>query len=73
MQGKIEIDERRITKIPAHFHGRIEKLYVNFTGEQVTKGQLLAEVYSPELIAAQEELLQSMKYKESNPAIVKDT
>ncbi len=71
MQGKIEIDERRIKKIPAHFHGRIEKLYVNFTGEQVTKGQLLAEVYSPELIAAQEELLQSMKYKESNPAMYK--
>jgi len=71
MQGKIEIDERRITKIPAHFHGRIEKLYVNFTGEQVAKGQLLAEVYSPELIAAQEELLQSLKYKESNPPMYK--
>lgn len=71
LQGKIEIDERQITKIPAHFHGRIEKLYVNFTGEQVAKGQLLAEVYSPELIAAQEELLQSLKYKDSNPPMYK--
>lgn len=71
LQGKIEIDERNITKIPAHFHGRIEKLYVNFTGEQVAKGQLLAEVYSPELIVAQEELLQSLKYKETNPPMYK--
>jgi len=71
LQGKVEIDERNITKIPAHFHGRIEKLYVNFTGEEVAKGQLLAEVYSPELIAAQEELLQSLKYKETNPSMYK--
>ena len=69
MQGKIEIDERSITKIPAHFHGRLEKLYVNFTGETISKGQLLADVYSPELIAAQKELLQSVKYKKSNPTM----
>lgn len=69
LQGKIEIDERKITKITAQFHGRIEKLYVNFTGEKILNGQLLAEVYSPELIAAQEELLQSLKYKKNNPAM----
>jgi Cu(I)/Ag(I) efflux system membrane fusion protein len=67
LQGKIEIDERKISQIPAHFECRIEKLYINFTGEQISKGQLLAEVYSPELIAAQEELLQALKYKEKNP------
>ncbi|MFH6983339.1 efflux RND transporter periplasmic adaptor subunit [Marinoscillum luteum] len=69
LTGKIEADERRIYEIPAHFHGRLEKLYVNFTGEYVSKGEILASVYSPDLVTAQQELLEALPYKETNPAL----
>jgi len=53
--GRIEIDERRIYLISPKFEGWLEKVYVNTTGEQVSKGQRLFDVYSPELISAQRE------------------
>lgn len=65
--GKVKPDERRIAELTARFGGRIEKLFVNFTGQNVRKGQKLATIYSPELIAAQRELLEALKYKDSNP------
>lgn len=71
MDGKVAIDERKRTKIPAHFHGRIEQLNVNFTGQEVTHGQVLASIYSPELITAQEELLQAVKTKAQFPELYK--
>ncbi|MEN8121846.1 MAG: efflux RND transporter periplasmic adaptor subunit [Bacteroidota bacterium] len=69
--GKVQADERRIAELTARFGGRIEKLYVNFTGQNVYKGQKLAIIYSPELIAAQRELLETSKFKESNPGFYK--
>ncbi|UII21358.1 efflux RND transporter periplasmic adaptor subunit [Fulvivirga ligni] len=69
LSGKIEADERNISQVSAQFKGRIEKLYVNFTGEKVKRGQVLATIYSPELITAQQELLEAAKYKDSSPAI----
>ena len=44
LSGRVEVDERRISEITAHFDGRIEKLYVNYTGLEVKKGQVLASV-----------------------------
>lgn len=55
--GLVAIDETRIAQVAAKFGGFIEHLYVDFTGQPVRRGQPLAEVYSPELVAAQEELL----------------
>jgi Cu(I)/Ag(I) efflux system membrane fusion protein len=57
--GRIDYDARRLAKITSWIDGksRIEKLYVSFMGEQVTKNEPLAELYSPELIVAQEEFL----------------
>jgi len=69
--GKVQADERRISELTARFGGRIEKLYVNFTGQNVRKGQKLATIYSPELIAAQRELLEASKFKETNPGFYK--
>lgn len=69
LNGKVQVNETLISKIPAHFHGRIEKLYVNFTGEKIKKGQLLAEVYSPELVNAQKELQLTYKDREVNPIL----
>lgn len=61
MTGRIEFDETRLARIAAYFPGRIERLHVNFTGARVRRGEPLAEVYSPELLAAQEELRQSAR------------
>ena len=69
MQGKVEPDERNIAELTARFGGRIEKLFVNFTGQNVLKGQKLATIYSPELVTAQKELLEAISYKESRPAL----
>lgn len=69
MPGKVAVDERNISIIPAHFPGRVEELFLNFTGAYVEKGDKLATVYSPELITAQRELLEAYKVKESNPRL----
>jgi membrane fusion protein, copper/silver efflux system len=69
LYGKVQADERLFQTQVAHFPGRIERLAVNFTGESVVKGQVLAEIYSPELITAQQELLETVKTKQLQPAL----
>jgi membrane fusion protein, copper/silver efflux system len=61
MVGRVDFDETRTASIAAWFPGRIERLHVNFTGTTVQRGQPLAEIYSPELLAAQEELRQTVR------------
>jgi Cu(I)/Ag(I) efflux system membrane fusion protein len=67
--GKVQADERSIQSQVSHLPGRIEKLMVNFTGERVQIGQPLAIVYSPELTTAQQELLEAVEMKQSQPEI----
>jgi len=69
LYGKVQADERLLQSQTAHIPGRIEKLFVNFTGEMVHKGQTLALIYSPELITSQQELLEAAKTKDSQPEI----
>jgi Cu(I)/Ag(I) efflux system membrane fusion protein len=69
LYGKVQADERSFQSQVAHVPGRIEKLSVNFTGESVVKGQVLAEIYSPELITAQQELLETIKTKQLQPEL----
>jgi len=71
LPGKVMADERKISELTARFAGRIEKLMVNFTGQKVKKGQLLAKIYSPDLVTAQKELFEAMKFKETNPSYYK--
>jgi len=66
--GKAQADERKIAELTARFPGRIEKLFINFTGQNVKRGQKLATIYSPELISAQKELLEALAFKNSNPS-----
>src|SRR5699024_3000713 len=54
LNGKVAVDERLTHSQPSHIPGRIEKMLVNFTGEKVNRGQVLARVYSPQLVTAQE-------------------
>ncbi|VAW94830.1 Cobalt/zinc/cadmium efflux RND transporter, membrane fusion protein, CzcB family [hydrothermal vent metagenome] len=58
--GYVDFDENKITHIHLRTKGWIEKLLVKSEGERVKKGQLLFEVYSPELVTAQEEYLQAL-------------
>lgn len=58
--GYVDFDENHISHIHLRTNGWVEKLYVRSEGERVTKGQLLFEVYSPELVNAQEEYLQAL-------------
>ena len=69
LNGKVQADERLLSTQSSHIPGRIEKLSVNFTGEFVSAGQVLANVYSPELVTAQEELFEAKKIKETQPAL----
>lgn len=69
LYGKVQADERLLQSQVSHVSGRIEKLFVNFTGESVRKGQVLAQVYSPELISAQQELIEASTAKDTRPAI----
>jgi len=63
--GILETDERREFAVTTKFDGWIEKLYVNYTGQKVRKGQKLVDIYSPELVAAQQELLTAVTYESS--------
>ena len=59
--GTIQVNERLLYKVTPRFEGYIEKLHVNTTGQAVKRGAPLMEVYSPELIAAQEEYLIALR------------
>lgn len=70
LSGKVKADERLASSQVTHVAGRIEKLYASFTGEPIHKGQKLADIYSPELIVAQRELIEALKLQEVNPALL---
>jgi len=69
--GTVKPDERRLYAQVSHIPGRIEKLYLNFTGEKVRRGQRIIRLYSPELISAQKELFEAMKSKDIYPQLFK--
>jgi len=71
LSGKIVENEESNAVQVSYFSGRIERLNVSFTGEEIRKGQLLATIYSPELYAAQQELITAVSLKESQPALYK--
>ena len=68
LQGKVQADERNIAELTARFGGRIEKLFMNYTGQNVRKGEKLATIYSPDLVTAQRELLEAISFKEDRPS-----
>jgi Cu(I)/Ag(I) efflux system membrane fusion protein len=60
--GRIEYDERRLTTVNTKIEGWIEKLYINATGDFVGVGAPVAEIYSPELYATQQEFLNVLQW-----------
>jgi len=67
--GKVTLDETRISKVQTRIEGWIEKVYVDFTGKLVEKGQPLLTMYSPEMLASQQEYLLAIRSRE----IMKDS
>ncbi|MCC5929320.1 MAG: efflux RND transporter periplasmic adaptor subunit [Cyclobacteriaceae bacterium] len=67
LNGRIEVNEQKKVSLSADFPGRVEALYVNFTGKRISKGEKLATLYSAELINAQKELLEAARTRERNP------
>ena len=70
LSGRLAPDARTAAVEVSEFGGRIERLFVSFAGEQVRAGQRIATVYSPDLVVAQEELLQAKKFADVNPQLV---
>jgi len=75
--GKVDYDETRLSDIAAWVSGRLERLFVDYTGLRVNKGDHMVELYSPELLAGQEELLQAIQavkdLERSDVAVIRET
>jgi membrane fusion protein, copper/silver efflux system len=69
LTGKIRVNEQQLSVVTAKFPGRIEKLFINFEGQAVRKGERLAILYSPELVTAQRELLEAKKMSSISPQL----
>jgi Cu(I)/Ag(I) efflux system membrane fusion protein len=69
LYGKVQADERLLQSQTAHVSGRIEQLNVNYEGQSVHRGQTLAVIYSPDLLTAQQELIEAAKTKSTEPEI----
>ncbi len=63
--GRLTYDERKVMHVHTKYEGWIEKMQVDYTGKEVKKGELLMEIYSPEMVSTQEEFLLALKYSES--------
>ncbi|HYM61282.1 MAG TPA: efflux RND transporter periplasmic adaptor subunit [Thermoanaerobaculia bacterium] len=68
--GRVAVDERRLYKVTTKFDGYIEKLYVNVTGQQIRRGQPLFTVYSPDLLATQQEYLLALRVAKQAPSLL---
>ncbi|MEX2089340.1 MAG: efflux RND transporter periplasmic adaptor subunit [Bacteroidota bacterium] len=62
--GKIEFDETKVYSVNSKIMGWVEKLFVDYTGKLIRKGDPLMELYSPELVSTQEEYLQAIRYRQ---------
>jgi Cu(I)/Ag(I) efflux system membrane fusion protein len=69
-QGIVTYDTRSIYTIPARIGGRLEKVFLKYSFQPVRKGQKVAEIYSPELITAQRELLYLIENDSRNSALI---
>lgn len=67
MVGRVDYDETKLGYITAWVPGRLDRMFVDFTGIEVKKGDHLASIYSEQLYSAQEELIQALKYRSERP------
>lgn len=62
--GRVTFDERRVAQVTAYTGGRIEKMFANFTGDSVRRGEAVATIYSPDLYGTQQEYLLALENRE---------
>lgn len=67
LSGSVAVNTQAVSVQASYYDGRIEQLLVNYTGQSIAKGQRLATIYSPVLVAAQQELLTAAPMKQSQP------
>ncbi|MCK5945259.1 MAG: efflux RND transporter periplasmic adaptor subunit, partial [Planctomycetes bacterium] len=68
MVGKVDVDETRVRTVAARVAGRLDRLFVDYTGIAVSEGDHLVSLYSPDLLIAQQELLQAKARVDEAPA-----
>ena len=68
--GNIAYDTRQVGSISSRVAGRIEKLYVRFRYQKINKGQHILDIYSPELMTAQQNLLFLLKNDPANTTFI---
>jgi RND family efflux transporter MFP subunit len=61
--GKVDYDETKVYSVTTKIMGYVERLYVDYTGKTVRKGEVLMDLYSPELVTTQQEYLQAIRYQ----------
>ncbi len=66
--GKVEPDETRLAFVNTKVAGWVKKLYIDYTGQNVVKGQPILSIYSPDLVTAQDEYLLALRAKAAAPA-----
>jgi len=71
LSGKIAENEENNTVQASYFDGRLERLNVSYEGQKINEGQLLATIYAPRLVAAQQELITAASLKKSQPDLYK--
>ena len=67
--GRVAVDEARVGHVHTRIDGWIEKVFVNFTGAAVTQGDPMLTIYSPEMLASQEELLLAARARDVMPSL----
>lgn len=70
LTGRLALDESSATVQSVNYPGRLERLLVTYAGEEVRAGQQIATIYSPELVVAQEELLEARQLAELSPELL---
>ncbi|PQV61558.1 Cu(I)/Ag(I) efflux system membrane fusion protein [Sediminibacterium magnilacihabitans] len=68
--GSIAYDTRQVGAISARYSGRIERLYVRYRYQKVTKGQKIMDIYSPELVTAQQNIIFLLKNDPANSSLI---
>lgn len=71
--GRVMVDETRLHRVTAKFDGYIEKLYVDYTGKEVRRGDALFSVYSPDLLATQQEYLLALRAASQAPLLLESS
>tara|TARA_R100001143_G_scaffold63595_1_gene73217 strand:+ start:34437 stop:36224 length:1788 start_codon:yes stop_codon:yes gene_type:complete len=69
LPGRVTLDERRISYVTTHFAGQIHDVNIDFVGAPIRRGEVMATIYSPEVVTAQRELIEAYRNRDRNPGM----